>query len=259
MFSFEVYRNSKRTTFINGLSVNGALTLLREILAINNTSNYIIRDEKSNEIYLTNMSLEEFTINKMKEGNKMKTRLIKGLMTSHADYQKELINEEEYAKTLSMYSTEHKAKLLKEVREKNAVAKELYFNKIAVLKDEAIKSQKENLSNEMMNSKVSEVVKLLSLPGVNFTDTELQSIYDTYVTAKDVLAVRYINDYLDKNKREITVSNIPLYSTDEKIKNIELVCEYSINYADQPFELSLVHEKMFPKIDAMLSESNNNQ
>lgn len=252
MFKFDIYTGGKRTSSIKDLTSNEVLTLLREFLRLHNDKHYIITDMGTGYVYLSNLGLEK--INNMKESDKrMKNNYLNGLIQSQKEYEENIIDLKELERSLQdKYNNEYIKVKLQEARQYNSDLQVSHISKIDALKNNAIEKLKSGLADELLNSKVNEVIKLFSTEGVKYSDIELQAIYDKYLSNKDALAVRYINEYASKNKRALAGG--VLTSIEQKIEVVKSAYDYSVNYKDQAFELSLVQERVFPKFDAVLSE-----
>lgn len=255
MFSLKIYRNGFKKSEFNDLDISTALALVKE-LHLNNKSNmpsYYITEEGSNEVLYSNTDFKEIDNIKTVGGVKMKNKLLNRLMAEFNEYESKKVDEKALRESIAgKYIETYINEKVLEARSSNNNLRLELMNKVSYLKDETLKELRSKLADEMLNSKVSEVAKLLNTSGVTYSNEELQALYTRFIETKDAPAVRYINEYALKNNR--TVTGTRLYSIEDKINVINSACDYTINYIGKPLEMAMVQEKVFPNFDNILSE-----
>jgi len=255
MFSLKIYRNGFKKSEFNDLDISTALALVKE-LHLNNKSNmpsYYITEEGSNEVLYSNTDFKEIDNIKTVGGVKMKNKLLNRLMAEFNEYESKKVDEKALRESMAgKYIETYINEKVLEARSSNNNLRLELMNKVSYLKDETLKELRSKLADEMLNSKVSEVAKLLNTSGVTYSNEELQALYTRFIETKDAPAVRYINEYALKNNR--TVTGTRLYSIEDKINVINSACDYTINYIGKPLEMAMVQEKVFPNFDNILSE-----
>lgn len=258
MFSLKIYRNGFKKSEFNGLDMPTAMYMVRQ-LHLNNKDNmpsYYITEEGKSEILFSNMEFAD-TENKgntdIREVSKMKSKILNRLMAEFNEYESKKIDEKALRDSMAgKYADTYINEKVLEAKQKNNDLKNSFNNKVSILKDETLKELRSKLADEMLNSKVSEVAKLLNTPGVTYSNEELQALYTRFIETKDAPAVRYINEYALKNNRQ--VEGARLYSIEDKIEAVSKACEYTTNYIGKPLEMALVQEQVFTSYDSILSE-----
>ena len=258
MFSLKIYRNGFKKSEFNGLDMPTAMAMVRQ-LHLNNSDNmpsYYITEEGKSEILFSNeefADIENKENTEIREVSKMKSKILNKLMAEFNEYESKKIDEKALRDSMAgKYADTYINEMVLEAKQKNNELRSSFNNKVSILKDETLKELRSKLADEMLNSKVSEVAKLLNTTGVTYSNEELQALYTRFIETKDAPAVRYINEYALKNNR--TVTGTRLYSIEDKINVINSACDYTINYIGKPLEMAMVQEKVFPNFDNILSE-----
>lgn len=255
MFNLKVYRNAFKKSEFNNLDMSTAMEMVRQ-LHLNNKNNmpsYYITEEGSNEVLYSNMDLKEIDNNSNIGVVKMKNKLLNKLIAEFNEYESKKIDEKALRDSMTnKYAETYINEKMLEARASNNNLLVELMNKVSFLKDETIKELRSKLADEMLNSKVSEVAQLLSTPGITCSNEELQALYTRFIEAKDAPAVKYINAYALRNDRDVKGER--LYSIDDKIEAVNHACDYTISYIGRPLEMALVHERIFPKFDRILSK-----
>ena len=255
MFSLKIYRNGFKKSEFNDLDISTALALVKE-LHLNNKSNmpsYYITEEGSNEILYSNTDFKEIDNIEIIGGIKMKSKILNRLMAEFNEYESKKVDEKALRDSMAgKYAETYINEKVLEARNNNNNLRLELMNKVSYLKDETLKELRSKLADEMLNSRVSEVAKLLNTPGITYSNEELQALYTRFIEQKDAPAVRYINEYALKNNREVTGER--LYSIEDKIEVVNRACDYTTNYIGKPLEMALVQEKAFPSYDNILAE-----
>ena len=253
MFSLKIYRNGFKKSEFNDLDISTALALVKE-LHLNNKSNmpsYYITEEGSNEILYSNTDFKEIDNIEIIGGIKMKSKILNRLMAEFNEYESKKVDEKALRDSMAgKYAETYINEKVLEARNNNNNLRLELMNKVSYLKDETLKELRSKLADEMLNSRVSEVAKLLNTPGITYSNEELQALYTRFIEQKDAPAVRYINEYALKNNREVTGER--LYSIEDKIEVVNRACDYTTNYIGKPLEMALVQEKAFPAYDRIL-------
>ena len=253
MFSLKIYRNGFKKSEFNDLDISTALALVKE-LHLNNKSNmpsYYITEEGSNEILYSNTDFKEIDNIEIIGGIKMKSKILNRLMAEFNEYESKKVDEKALRDSMAgKYAETYINEKVLEARNNNNNLRLELMNKVSYLKDETLKELRSKLADEMLNSRVSEVAKLLNTPGITYSNEELQALYTRFIEQKDAPAVRYINEYALKNNREVTGER--LYSIEDKIEAVNRACDYTVNYIGKPLEMALVQEKVFPAYDGIL-------
>lgn len=253
MFSLKIYRNGFKKSEFNDLDISTALALVKE-LHLNNKSNmpsYYITEEGSNEILYSNTDFKDIDNIEIIGGIKMKSKILNRLMAEFNEYESKKVDEKALRESMAgKYAETYINEKVLEARNNNNNLRLELMNKVSFLKDQTLKELRSKLADEMLNSKVSEVAKLLNTTGVTYSNEELQALYTRFIEQKDAPAVRYINEYALKNNR--TVTGERLYSIEDKIEAVNKACDYTTNYIGKPLEMALVQEQLFPKFDSVL-------
>lgn len=253
MFSLKIYRNGFKKSEFNDLDISTALALVKE-LHLNNKSNmpsYYITEEGSNEILYSNTDFKEIDNIKTIGGIKMKSKLLNRLMAEFNEYESKKVDEKALRESMTgKYAETYINEKVLEARNNNNNLRLELMNKVSFLKDETLKELRNKLADEMLNSRVSDVAKMLNTPGITYSNEELQALYSRFIEQKDAPAVRYINEYALKNNREVTGER--LYSIEDKIEAVNKACDYTTNYIGKPLEMAMVQEKVFPAYDGIL-------
>lgn len=249
MFSLKIYRNGFKKSEFNDLDISTALALVKE-LHLNNKSNmpsYYITEEGSNEILYSNTDFKDIDNIEIIGGIKMKSKILNRLMAEFNEYESKKVDEKALRESMAgKYAETYINEKVLEARNNNNNLRLELMNKVSFLKDQTLKELRSKLADEMLNSKVSEVAKLLNTTGVTYSNEELQALYTRFIEQKDAPAVRYINEYALKNNR--TVTGERLYSIEDKIEAVNKACDYTTNYIGKPLEMALVQEQLFPKL-----------
>ena len=253
MFSLKIYRNGFKKSEFNDLDISTALALVKE-LHLNNKSNmpsYYITEEGSTEVLFSNTDFKEIDDIKTTGGIKMKSKILNRLMAEFNEYESKKVDEKALRDSMAgKYAETYINEKVLEARNNNNNLRLELMNKVSYLKDETLKELRSKLADEMLNSRVSDVAKMLNTPGITYSNEELQALYTRFIEQKDAPAVRYINEYALKNNREVTGER--LYSIEDKIEVVNKACDYTINYIGKPLEMALVQEKVFPAYDGIL-------
>lgn len=253
MFSLKIYRNGFKKSEFNDLDISTALALVKE-LHLNNKSNmpsYYITEEGSTEVLFSNTDFKEIDDIKTTGGIKMKSKILNRLMAEFNEYESKKVDEKALRESMAgKYAETYINEKVLEARNNNNNLRLELMNKVSYLKDETLKELRNKLADEMLNSRVSDVAKMLNTPGITYSNEELQALYSRFIEQKDAPAVRYINEYALKNNR--TVTGERLYSIEDKIEAVNKACDYTTNYIGKPLEMALVQEQLFPKFDSIL-------
>lgn len=253
MFSLKIYRNGFKKSEFNDLDISTALALVKE-LHLNNKSNmpsYYITEEGSTEVLFSNTDFKEIDDIKTTGGIKMKSKILNRLMAEFNEYESKKVDEKALRESMAgKYAETYINEKVLEARNNNNNLRLELMNKVSFLKDETLKELRNKLADEMLNSRVSDVAKMLNTPGITYSNEELQALYSRFIEQKDAPAVRYINEYALKNNR--TVTGERLYSIEDKIEAVNKACDYTTNYIGKPLEMALVQEQLFPKFDSIL-------
>lgn len=252
MFSLKIYRNGFKKSEFNNLDMATAMDMVKQ-LHLNNRDNmpsYYITEEGSNEVLFSNTDFKEIDNIKTVGGVKMKNKLLNRLMAEFNEYESKKIKENALKESLKDYSTEFINNKITEAKATNKALQGELLNKVSYLKDEAVKELRSKLADEMLNSKVADITKLVNAPGVKYTKEELQSLYDKCLENKDALSTRFLRDYALNN--EISLNGKPLTTIEEKIEAVNQACEYTTNYIDRPEEMALIQEQVFSNFDSIL-------
>lgn len=253
MFSLKIYRNGFKKSEFNDLDISTALALVKE-LHLNNKSNmpsYYITEEGSNEILYSNTDFKDIDNIEIIGGIKMKSKILNRLMAEFNEYESKKVDEKALRESMTgKYAETYINEKVLEARNNNNNLRLELMNKVSYLKDETLKELRTKLADEMLNSRVSDVAKMLNTPGITYSNEELQALYTRFIETKDAPAVRYINEYALKNNREVTGER--LYSIEDKIEVVNKACDYTTNYIGKPLEMALVQEQLFPKFDSVL-------
>ena len=253
MFSLKIYRNGFKKSEFNDLDISTALALVKE-LHLNNKSNmpsYYITEEGSNEILYSNTDFKDIDNIEIIGGIKMKSKILNRLMAEFNEYESKKVDEKALRDSMAgKYAETYINEKVLEARNNNNNLRLELMNKVSYLKDETLKELRSKLADEMLNSRVSDVAKMLNTPGITYSNEELQALYTRFIEQKDAPAVRYINEYALKNNREVTGER--LYSIEDKIEAVNKACDYTTNYIGKPLEMALVQEKVFPAYDGIL-------
>ena len=181
----------------------------------------------------------------------MKSKILNRLMAEFNEYESKEVDEKALRDSMAgKYAETYINEKVLEARNNNNNLRLELMNKVSYLKDETLKELRSKLADEMLNSRVSDVAKMLNTPGITYSNEELQALYTRFIEQKDAPAVRYINEYALKNNREVTGER--LYSIEDKIEVVNKACDYTINYIGKPLEMALVQEKVFPAYDGIL-------
>lgn len=255
MFSLKIYRNGFKKSEFNNLDMPVAMDMVKQ-LHLNNKDNmpsYYITEEGSNEVLFSNTDFKEIDNIKTVGGVKMKSKILNRLMAEFNEYESKKVDEKALRESMAgKYADTYINEKVLEARNNNNNLRLELMNKVSYLKDETLKELRSKLADEMLNSKVSEVAKLLNTSGITYSNEELQALYTRFIETKDAPAVRYINEYALKNNR--TVTGERLYSIEDKIQIVNEACDYTVNYIGKPLEMALVQEKAFPSYDNILAE-----
>lgn len=255
MFNLKIYRNGFKKSEFNDLDISTALALVKE-LHLNNKSNmpsYYITEEGSTEVLFSNTDFKEIDDIKTTGGIKMKSKILNRLMAEFNEYESKKVDEKALRESMAgKYAETYINEKVLEARNNNNNLRLELMNKVSYLKDETLKELRTKLADEMLNSKVSDVAKMLNTPGITYSNEELQALYTRFIEQKDAPAVRYINEYALKNNR--TVTGERLYSIEDKIKAVDDACSCTVNYIGKPLEMAMLQEKAFPNYDNILAE-----
>lgn len=255
MFSLKIYRNGFKKSEFNGLDMPVAMDMVRQ-LHLNNKDNmpsYYITEEGKSEILFSNVEFADIENKEIREVSKMKSKILNRLMAEFNEYESKKVDEKALRDSMAgKYADTYINEMVLEARQKNNDLKYSFTNKVSILKDEALKELRSKLADEMLNSKVSEVAKLLNTTGVTYSNEELQALYTRFIETKDAPAVRYINEYALKNNRQ--VEGARFYSIEDKIEAVSKACDYTTNYIGRPLEMALIQEQVFTSYDSILSE-----
>lgn len=253
MFSLKIYRNGFKKSEFNDLDMSVAMDMVKQ-LHLNNKDNmpsYYITEEGSNEILYSNTDFKDIDNIEIIGGIKMKSKILNRLMAEFNEYESKKVDEKALRESMAgKYAETYINEKVLEARTNNNNLKAELMNKVSFLKDQTLKELRNKLADEMLNSKVSEVAKLLNTSGITYSNEELQALYTRFIEQKDAPAVRYINEYALKNNR--TVTGERLYSIEDKIEVVNKACDYTTNYIGKPLEMALVQEQLFPKFDSIL-------
>ena len=253
MFSLKIYRNGFKKSEFNNLDMSVAMDMVKQ-LHLNNKDNmpsYYITEEGSTEVLFSNTDFKEIYDIKTIGGIKMKSKILNRLMAEFNEYESKKVDEKALRDSMAgKYAETYINEKVLEARNNNNNLRLELMNKVSYLKDETLKELRSKLADEMLNSKVSEVAKLLNTSGITYSNEELQALYTRFIETKDAPAVRYINEYALKNNREVTGER--LYSIEDKIEVVNRACDYTTNYIGKPLEMALVQERAFPAYDRIL-------
>lgn len=253
MFSLKIYRNGFKKSEFNDLDMATAMDMIKQ-LHLNNRDNmpsYYITEEGSNEILYSNTDFKDIDNIEIIGGIKMKSKILNRLMAEFNEYESKKVDEKALRESMAgKYAETYINEKVLEARTNNNNLKAELMNKVSFLKDQTLKELRNKLADEMLNSKVSEVAKLLNTSGITYSNEELQALYTRFIEQKDAPAVRYINEYALKNNR--TVTGERLYSIEDKIEAVNKACDYTTNYIGKPLEMALVQEQVFPAYDGIL-------
>lgn len=179
-----------------------------------------------------------------------KNNLLKTIITEYEDYQIMKLNEREEAEKLrKRYSSEVAEAKIKEVREANERAKERYNANVKKAYEKEMKTYKDIQSKEFTGASITDDVKLLSVPQLKLTSSEVQLLADRY--KDNNLMTRIINNYAEENKINVSISLNN--SNEDRIKAIENAYSTSIKYCDDDMKMALLTEKEFEGFDNVLS------
>lgn len=255
MFSLKVYRNGFKKSEFNNLDMSVAMDMVKQ-LHLNNRDNmpsYYITEEGSTEVLFSNTDFKEIDDIKTTGGIKMKSKLLNRLMAEFNEYESKKVDEKALRDSMAgKYAETYINEKVLEARNNNNNLRLELMNKVSFLKDETLKELRTKLADEMLNSKVSDVAKMLNTPGITYSNEELQALYSRFIEQKDAPAVRYINEYALKNNR--TVTGERLYSIEDKIEAVDDACSCTVNYIGKPLEMAMLQEKAFPNYDNILAE-----
>lgn len=253
MFSLKIYRNGFKKSEFNDLDMATAMDMIKQ-LHLNNRDNmpsYYITEEGNNEILYSNTDFKDIDNIEIIGGIKMKSKILNRLMAEFNEYESKKVDEKALRESMAgKYAETYINEKVLEARTNNNNLKAELMNKVSFLKDQTLKELRNKLADEMLNSKVSEVAKLLNTSGITYSNEELQALYTRFIEQKDAPAVRYINEYALKNNR--TVTGERLYSIEDKIEVVNKACDYTTNYIGKPLEMALVQEQVFPAYDGIL-------
>ena len=253
MFSLKIYRNGFKKSEFNNLDMATAMDMIKQ-LHLNNRDNmpsYYITEEGSNEILYSNTDFKDIDNIEIIGGIKMKSKILNRLMAEFNEYESKKVDEKALRDSMAgKYAETYINEKVLEARNNNNNLRLELMNKVSYLKDETLKELRSKLADEMLNSRVSDVAKMLNTPGITYSNEELQALYTRFIEQKDAPAVRYINEYALKNNREVTGER--LYSIEDKIEVVNRACDYTINYIGKPLEMAIVQEKVFPAYDGIL-------
>lgn len=253
MFSLKIYRNGFKKSEFNDLDMATAMDMIKQ-LHLNNRDNmpsYYITEEGSTEVLFSNTDFKEIDDIKTTGGIKMKSKILNRLMAEFNEYESKKVDEKALRESMTgKYAETYINEKVLEARNNNNNLRLELMNKVSYLKDETLKELRSKLADEMLNSRVSDVAKMLNTPGITYSNEELQALYTRFIEQKDAPAVRYINEYALKNNR--TVTGERLYSIEDKIEAVNKACDYTTNYIGKPLEMALVQEQLFPKFDSIL-------
>lgn len=253
MFSLKIYRNGFKKSEFNDLDMATAMDMIKQ-LHLNNRDNmpsYYITEEGSNEILYSNTDFKDIDNIEIIGGIKMKSKILNRLMAEFNEYESKQVDEKALRESMAgKYAETYINEKVLEARNNNNNLRLELMNKVSYLKDETLKELRSKLADEMLNSRVSDVAKMLNTPGITYSNEELQALYTRFIEQKDAPAVRYINEYALKNNREVTGER--LYSIEDKIEVVNRACDYTINYIGKPLEMALVQERVFPAYDRIL-------
>lgn len=253
MFSLKIYRNGFKKSEFNDLDMATAMDMIKQ-LHLNNRDNmpsYYITEEGSNEILYSNTDFKDIDNIEIIGGIKMKSKILNRLMAEFNEYESKKVDEKALRESMAgKYAETYINEKVLEARNNNNNLRIELMNKVSYLKDQTLKELRTKLADEMLNSKVSEVAKLLNTSGITYSNEELQALYTRFIEQKDAPAVRYINEYALKNNR--TVTGERLYSIEDKIEAVNKACDYTTNYIGKPLEMALVQEQVFPAYDGIL-------
>ena len=253
MFSLKIYRNGFKKSEFNNLDMSVAMDMVKQ-LHLNNKDNmpsYYITEEGSTEVLFSNTDFKDIDDIKTIGGIKMKSKLLNRLMAEFNEYESKKVDEKALRESMAgKYADTYINEKVLEARNNNNNLRLELMNKVSYLKDETLKELRSKLADEMLNSRVSDVAKMLNTPGITYSNEELQALYTRFIEQKDAPAVRYINEYALKNNREVTGER--LYSIEDKIEVVNRACDYTTNYIGKPLEMALVQERAFPAYDRIL-------
>lgn len=253
MFSLKIYRNGFKKSEFNDLDMATAMDMIKQ-LHLNNRDNmpsYYITEEGSNEILYSNTDFKDIDNIEIIGGIKMKSKILNRLMAEFNEYESKKVDEKALRESMTgKYAETYINEKVLEARNNNNNLRIELMNKVSFLKDQTLKELRTKLADEMLNSKVSDVAKMLNTPGITYSNEELQALYSRFIEQKDAPAVRYINEYALKNNR--TVTGERLYSIEDKIEVVNKACDYTTNYIGKPLEMALVQEQVFPAYDGIL-------
>ena len=253
MFSLKIYRNGFKKSEFNNLDMSVAMDMVKQ-LHLNNKDNmpsYYITEEGSTEVLFSNTDFKEIDDIKTIGGIKMKSKLLNRLMAEFNEYESKKVDEKALRESMAgKYADTYINEKVLEARNNNNNLRLELMNKVSYLKDQTLKELRTKLADEMLNSRVSDVAKMLNTPGITYSNEELQALYTRFIEQKDAPAVRYINEYALKNNREVTGER--LYSIEDKIEVVNRACDYTTNYIGKPLEMALVQERAFPAYDRIL-------
>lgn len=253
LFSLKIYRNGFKKSEFNDLDMATAMDMVKQ-LHLNNRDNmpsYYITEEGSTEVLFSNTDFKEIDDIKTTGGIKMKSKILNRLMAEFNEYESKKVDEKALRESMAgKYAETYINEKVLEARSSNNNLRLELMNKVSYLKDETLKELRTKLADEMLNSRVSDVAKMLNTPGITYSNEELQALYTRFIEQKDAPAVRYINEYALKNNR--TVTGERLYSIEDKIEVVNKACDYTVNYIGKPLEMAIVQEQVFPKFDSIL-------
>ena len=253
MFSLKIYRNGFKKSEFNNLDMSVAMDMVKQ-LHLNNKDNmpsYYITEEGSTEVLFSNTDFKEIDDIKTIGGIKMKSKILNRLMAEFNEYESKKVDEKALRESMAgKYADTYINEKVLEARNNNNNLRLELMNKVSYLKDQTLKELRTKLADEMLNSRVSDVAKMLNTPGITYSNEELQALYTRFIEQKDAPAVRYINEYALKNNREVTGER--LYSIEDKIEVVNRACDYTTNYIGKPLEMALVQERAFPAYDRIL-------
>lgn len=251
-YSLLIYENGVKVSQFDELGLMEELPILLESLHKVNKDNmpdfYVIL---GNEVLYTNVKFADIKNIKEIGGINMKSEILNKLVAEFNSYEARKVDEKALRDSMAgKYAETYINEKVLEARNNNNNLRLELMNKVSFLKDQTLKELRTKLADEMLNSKVSDVAKMLNTPGITYSNEELQALYTRFIEQKDAPAVRYINEYALKNNREVTGER--LYSIEDKIEAVNKACDYTTNYIGKPLEMALVQEKVFPAYDRIL-------
>ena len=183
----------------------------------------------------------------------MKSKILNRLMAEFNEYESKKVDEKALRESMAgKYAETYINEKVLEARNNNNNLRLELMNKVSFLKDQTLKELRSKLADEMLNSRVSDVAKMLNTPGITYSNEELQALYTRFIEQKDAPAVRYINEYALKNNREVTGER--LYSIEDKIQIVDNACSCIVKYIDKPLEMAMLQEMSFPNYDNILTK-----